>query len=164
MDKPANPFPNLKGEGLPDWIEQDGDLENERGLGDNREIFYSICSRHIEPDSDCKLCRTGTWEKQRTNMEKLDPYQDAEKILKDNNAEVVFSDKATDSFGNSIQDEEFAGWSLVWKHGVIGWMNGSWSQEKANMAGAMFIYLFQKGVSAMYADELAGIWANRQDA
>jgi len=94
-----------------------------------------------------------------SNVE-LDPYYDADKILAVNKATVEYGDESIDAYGNRSKCKEIAGWSLCWKHGCIGWLKPKWTQEQANRAGAMFIYLWEKKVEAGTASSLAEVWAD----
>lgn len=77
---------------------------------------------------------------------------DYDKILRENEVEVSFSDMFVDGEGHSFHEPEFGGWSLSWKQGVI--FIGDTSAIKAKKAAALFVSLWLRGVSASFADKL----------
>lgn len=39
-----------------------------RGTGYKREMWYSICSAHVQRDPECHLCNVGSWVNVRKNV------------------------------------------------------------------------------------------------
>jgi len=83
-------------------------------------------------------------------------YWDSEEVLKENNVEVIWSDKLIDGEGNVSIDPWGGSWSLSWKHGVIGlgWF-GKEYEELARVGAALFVTLWLKDVPAHMADRFA---------
>jgi hypothetical protein len=77
---------------------------------------------------------------------------DYDQILDDNKVEVVWSDELIDGHGNTSPAEEFAGWSLTWKHGTM--FIGAVTNTIALKAAALFVSLWLRGFSASFADKL----------
>jgi hypothetical protein len=89
-------------------------------------------------------------------------YFNFEPILKWAGAEVKFSDKFWHAkTGKITKRPEMAHWTLLWQHGFIGFdcISTKKERKKARMAGALFIYLWCKGVSASIADNCASLYA-----
>ena len=89
-------------------------------------------------------------------------YFNYEPILEWAGAEVVWDDTFTNPrTGVKTQDPKRALWTLLWQHGFIGFdmIYKKEDEAKARMAGAMFIYLWCKGVSASIADNCASLYA-----
>lgn len=77
---------------------------------------------------------------------------DYEKVLTENEVKVEWCAAIVDSEGNARGDDCFSGWSLSWREGFIG--IGDTTEEIAKKAGALFISLWLRGVSASFADKL----------
>lgn len=89
---------------------------------------------------------------------------DYDKVLKEHEVKVSFSDMFVDGEGHVFHEPELGGWSLSWKHGTI--HIGQTSAIKAKKAAALFVSLWLRGVSASFADKLmAGylMWLDLQD-
>lgn len=81
---------------------------------------------------------------------------DSEPILKWGEASVEWCDEFVNGLGEKKKIEEFEHWSLGWKHGVIGFDGlGKDDEVKARKAGALFIYLWTRGVSPDIAERCA---------
>lgn len=76
---------------------------------------------------------------------------DYEAILKEYEVEVVWSDMLIDGEGRTFPDYN-PGWTLTWKRGCI-WI-GNTKEEFARKAAAIFVSLWQRGVSASLANKL----------
>jgi hypothetical protein len=66
---------------------------------------------------------------------------DYEAVLKEHDVQVVYE-----------KDDEFSGWSLSWKEGVM--FIGETTEARAREAAALFISLWLRNVSASFADKL----------
>lgn len=95
----------------------------------------------------------------RSKMPLLDDWVDGkpdawdyEAVLTENGAEVVWSDSTVDDISSHPACDFLAGWSLTWKHGTM--FIGGTSETIARKAGALFICLWLRGVSASFADKL----------
>ena len=89
-------------------------------------------------------------------------YFNYEPILKWAKARVVWDDTFVNPrTGKKTKRPEMALWTLLWTHGFIGFdaISDKKDRKKARMAGALFIYLWCKGVSASIADSLASLYA-----
>jgi hypothetical protein len=89
-------------------------------------------------------------------------YFNYEPILKWAGAKVVWDDTFVHAgTGKRTKRPEHALWTLLWQHGFIGFdcISLKKDKKKARMAGAMFIYLWCKGVSASIADNCASLYA-----
>ncbi len=72
---------------------------------------------------------------------------DPEPILEWADAKIVYDDS-----------EPFPSWYLTWKHGAI--QLSVENEEKARKAGALFIYLWTRGIYAGVADRCATAYVN----
>lgn len=89
-------------------------------------------------------------------------YFNYEPILEWSGAKVKYSDTFVHmKTGEARKNEKEAHWTLLWSYGFIGFdsIRGAEDEAKARMAGAMFIYLWCKGVSASIADNCASLYA-----
>jgi len=89
-------------------------------------------------------------------------YFNYEPILKWAGARVVWDDTFVNGkTGKRTKRPEHALWTLLWDNGFIGFdcIREKKDRKKARMAGAMFIYLWCKGVSASIADSCASLYA-----
>lgn len=77
---------------------------------------------------------------------------DYETVLAENEVKVEWCAALVDSEGNVRKNDCFSGWSLSWREGFIG--IGDTTEEIAKKAGALFISLWLRGVSASFADKL----------
>jgi len=82
---------------------------------------------------------------------------DSEKVLKENDVKVVWSDQLINGL-DEVSDDPWGGsWSLSWKHGFIGLGYFGKEYEKiARVGAAIFVTLWLKDVPAHMADQLAG--------
>lgn len=84
---------------------------------------------------------------------------DFEKILQWGNVEVKYNDKFVGSDGEVTSHPELASWVMSWGHGVISFDSLDKDEEHlARKAAALFVYLWCKGVDAMYADRCAAAY------
>lgn len=107
----------------------------------------------------------------RSKMPLLDDWVDGtpdawnyEAVLTENGAVVEWSKGVVDEDGNRTTSEFLAGWSLSWKHGSM--FIGGTSEIIARKAGALFICLWLRGVSASFADKIMDgfvVFLERQD-
>lgn len=89
-------------------------------------------------------------------------YFNYEPILKWAGARVVWDDTFVNGkTGKRTKRPEHALWTLLWHKGFIGFdaIYKKEDRKKARMAGALFIYLWCKGVSASIADNCASLYA-----
>lgn len=87
-----------------------------------------------------------------------------EEILTWSGAEVEFTDTFTSPKDGTRVVPELAHWSVHTGHGFIGFTgfrDRVKDEKKARMAGALFVYLWHKGVPAELADTLCEMYAVR---
>jgi len=77
---------------------------------------------------------------------------DYETVLAENEVKVEWCAALVNSEGIVREDKCCSGWSLSWKEGTI--HIGDTTEEIAKKAGALFISLWLRGVSASFADKL----------
>ena len=82
---------------------------------------------------------------------------DPEKVLRENDVKVEWSDQVVDSEGKPRTDP-CPGYYLIWKQGVI--YIGNCSELKARESAAIFIHLWLNGISAQMADHLIQAYAH----
>lgn len=81
------------------------------------------------------------------------PGWDYETVLRDNNVVVEWCHQMVDGEGTvSESPPEFCGWGFSWRHGAI--HVGRTTEKIARKASALFVRLWQLGVSASMADKL----------
>lgn len=80
------------------------------------------------------------------------PDWDYETVLRQNEVAVEYSDTLVNGHGCKHPAEEWVGWSMSWKYGVI--FIGQTTETIARKAAAMFVSLWLRGVSASLADKL----------
>ena len=86
---------------------------------------------------------------------KYHPGWDYEAVLRDNEVTVEWCHQMVNGEGEvSEMPPELCGWGLSWKHGVID--IGPVEEHIAREAAAVFVRLWQLGVSASMADKLMG--------
>ena len=84
---------------------------------------------------------------------KYHPGWDYEAVLRDNEVTVEWCHQMVDGEGTvSESPPEFCGWGFSWKHGAI--HVGRTTEKIARKASALFVRLWQLGVSASFADKL----------
>jgi len=97
----------------------------------------------------------------RSKMPLLDDWVDGhpdawdyEAVLRENEVTIEWSDSVVDCDGNvtKLECEWLHGWALCWKHGTM--HIGNTSETVARKAGAMFVCLWLRGISASFADKL----------
>lgn len=90
-------------------------------------------------------------------------YFEYDKILewaKQYNAVVTYENTFVDGEGNVRTNDKMGHWTLVWKYGFIGFMVfKKEEEEQAKRAAALFIYLWDNGVSADIAERCAEVYA-----
>ena len=89
-------------------------------------------------------------------------YFNYEPILEWSGAELKYSDEFYHAKTKTVhKDEKNAHWTLFWSYGFIGFdcICKKKDELKARMAGAMFIYLWCKGVPASVAENCASLYA-----
>lgn len=87
-------------------------------------------------------------------------YFNYEPILEWANATVEYNDQFIDGEGTISTIEEFGGYSLIWKHGVIHLGYNKEEREKARMSAALFIYLWTRGVDCSIAESCSILYSN----
>lgn len=107
----------------------------------------------------------------RSKMPLLDDWVDGhpdawdyEAVLAENDAKIVWNDSIVNGEGNHTKCEFLAGWSLTWQHGCM--FIGGTTETIARKAGALFVSLWLRGVSASFADKLMDgfvVFLERQD-
>lgn len=95
-----------------------------------------------------------------SNLPALDDWKDGqpdawdyEKVLRDNNVTVEWCDKLT-SDGMTFEQAppDLCGWGFYWVYGAI--HIGQTSETIARKAAALFVSLWQRGVTASFCDKL----------
>jgi len=90
---------------------------------------------------------------------KYHPGWDYEAVLRDNDVTVEWCHQMVDGEGTvSESPPELCGWGFSWKHGAI--HVGRTTEKNARKAAALFVRLWQIGVSASFADKLMGCYIN----
>lgn len=76
-------------------------------------------------------------------------------------AKVIWESEFVDGNGNvKVIDEKHHHWTFSWQYGHLGFMSIKKEDEKiARKAAASFLYLWSKGVSCMYAEHMAVLYA-----
>lgn len=81
-------------------------------------------------------------------------------LLEEHNVELRYSDVVVNGLGEKRHAPELGSWSLSWSHGVIGLDSvPEGDEEQAQLAAAMFIYLWLKGVDPGLSSQLAEVYA-----
>lgn len=80
---------------------------------------------------------------------------DHERVLRENDAKIIYSDKITDGMGR-VHDDPFPGYNLVWKHTIsfVGL-----DERRVRIAAGLYIYLVLSGISVSLAHQLATSYA-----
>ena len=77
--------------------------------------------------------------------------EDAEKVLSDHGAEVLYND-----------DPVIDMWYLTWEHGFMGQGYRRQDKDKAFVRAATFVILWSAGFEVSYSDHLASHWAAKE--
>jgi hypothetical protein len=85
-----------------------------------------------------------------------EPEFDCDRVLRENDARLVYSETFRDGLGRVIPDP-FPGCVLTWKGETISL--GGLDERRARQAGGIYVYLRLTGISAVLANKLATSYA-----